>query len=93
MNYGPSSARLRRDYARCASGNTAIECSVQAFIRQHGLNRKTAKKWRGRDFVHDVPMEPKVPRSTVLTPAEEAMAVAFRRHTLRRSTTASTRCR
>jgi transposase InsO family protein len=46
------------------------------------LNRKTVRKWRGRDFVHEAPMGPKAPRSTVLTPEEEAMVVAFRKHTL-----------
>jgi transposase InsO family protein len=55
---------------------------IQELAQQHGLNRKTVRKWRGRDFVHDAPMGPKAPRSTVLTPEEEAMAVAFRKHTL-----------
>jgi transposase InsO family protein len=55
---------------------------LQELAEQHGLNRKTVRKWRSRDFVHDAPMGPKAPRSTVLTPAEEGMAVAFRRHTL-----------
>ncbi len=49
---------------------------------QYGLNRKTVRKWRGRDTVQDAPMGPKEPRSTVLTASEEAIAVAFRRHTL-----------
>jgi transposase InsO family protein len=39
-------------------------------------------KWKKRAFVHDAPMGPKDPRSTVLTAEEEAIAVAFRRHTL-----------
>lgn len=34
------------------------------------------------DFFHDGPMGTKAPRSIVLTVEEEAMAVAFRRHTL-----------
>jgi len=49
---------------------------------RHGLNRKTVAKWRKRTFVHDAPMGPKVPRSTVLSPEEEAIVVAFRKHTL-----------
>ena len=49
---------------------------------RYGLDQKTVAKWRKRDFVHDAPMGPKTPRSTVLTPEEEAAAVAFRRHTL-----------
>jgi hypothetical protein len=35
-----------------------------------------------RSFVHDAPMGPKQPRSTVLTPDQEAACVAFRTHTL-----------
>ncbi|GAB3309714.1 hypothetical protein GCM10027511_22420 [Hymenobacter humi] len=38
-------------------------------------------KWRKRATVTDAPMGP-VPSSTVLTAEEEAIAVAFRRHTL-----------
>jgi transposase-like protein len=48
----------------------------------HGLNQKTVAKWRKRAFVHDAPMGPKTVRSTVLTAEEEAMVVAFRKHTL-----------
>ena len=56
--------------------------SLKALSRKHGVNQKTVTKWRKRDFVHDAPMGPKNPRSTVLSPEEEAMCVAFRRHTL-----------
>src|SRR5690606_37769295 len=55
---------------------------LQELAGRYGLNRKTVAKWRKRGFLHDAPMGPKVPRSTVLTPEEEAMAVAFRRHAL-----------
>ncbi|MBP29062.1 IS481 family transposase [Methylobacterium brachiatum] len=46
------------------------------------MNPKTVAKWRKRAFVHDAVMGPKTPRSTVLTTEEEAIIVAFRRHTL-----------
>src|SRR5262249_11734272 len=46
------------------------------------LNPKTVMKWRKRAFLYDAPMGPKVPRSTVLSAEEEALAVAFRKHTL-----------
>ena len=49
---------------------------------RYGLNRKTVAKWRKRGFLHDAPMCPKAPCSTVLTAQEEATAVAFRKHTL-----------
>ncbi|MEM1144556.1 MAG: IS481 family transposase, partial [Pseudomonadota bacterium] len=56
--------------------------TVSALAEQHGLNRKTVAKWRKRQTVEDAPMGPKQPRSTVLSPEEEATVVAFRRHTL-----------
>src|SRR5262249_35862810 len=48
----------------------------------YDLNPKTVMKWRKRAFLYDAPMGPKVPRSTVLSAEEEALAVAFRKHTL-----------
>src|SRR6202012_2786590 len=45
-------------------------------------NQKTVAKWRKRSFVHDAPMGPKALRSTVLSIEEEAVIVAFLRHTL-----------
>jgi transposase InsO family protein len=55
---------------------------LKELAARHGLNQKTVAKWRRRSFVHDVPMGPKSPRSTVLASEEEAAAVAFRKHTL-----------
>jgi len=55
--------------------------SVQALAVRHGINPKTVAKWRKRATVTDAPMGP-APASTGLTPEEEAIAVAFRRHTL-----------
>jgi transposase-like protein len=64
---------------------TAIQRSqatLKELAQQYGINPKTVAKWRKRDFVDDAPMGPKKPASTVLTAEEEAMCVAFRRHTL-----------
>ena len=55
---------------------------VAEIAEKYGLNPKTVRKWKQRPGVADAPMGPKDPRSTVLTPQEEAIAVAFRRHTL-----------
>ncbi len=73
----------------CAATTHAIRAAIQrskasdaALSRTYGLNPKTVAKWRKRDGVDDAPMGPKEPRSTVLSKEEEALAVAFRRHTL-----------
>ena len=55
---------------------------LKELAAQYVLNHKTVAKWRKRAFVNDVPMGPKAPRSTVLSPEEEAIVVAFRKHTL-----------
>jgi transposase-like protein len=64
---------------------TAIQrskASLKELAARHGLNPKTVAKWRKRSFVHDAPMGPKDPRSSVLSAEEEAAVVAFRKHTL-----------
>ena len=58
------------------------EATTAALSRQLGINVKTVAKWRRRDSVEDARMGPKEVRSTVLTVEEEAVVVAFRRHTL-----------
>jgi transposase InsO family protein len=46
------------------------------------VNPKTITKWKRRSSPADAPMGPKEPRSTVLSTEEEAIIVAFRKHTL-----------
>lgn len=58
------------------------EESVRALASRHGISPTTVQKWRKRATVADAPMGPKTVRSTVLSIEEEAMVVAFRRHTL-----------
>jgi len=58
------------------------KATAKALAERHGLNPKTVAKWKKRTFVHDAPMGPKAPRSTVLSIEEEAIVVAFRKHTL-----------
>jgi transposase InsO family protein len=50
--------------------------------RRHGINPKTVAKWKKRESVSDLRTGPRQPHSTVLTLEQEAMIVAFRRHTL-----------
>jgi transposase len=60
----------------------AAQASTRALAAQYGLNPKTVAKWRARQITVDAPMGPCQPRSTVLTEAEEAIIVEFRRRTL-----------
>jgi len=56
--------------------------SLRSLAKRYGINQKTAAKWKRRTSVTDLPTGPKEARSTVLTVEEEAIVVAFRKHTL-----------
>jgi len=56
------------------------QTSLAQLSKELGSNAKTVAKWRKRQTVEDLKTGPKEPRSTVLTEAEEATIVAFRRH-------------
>jgi transposase InsO family protein len=56
--------------------------SLRGLAKRHGINPKTVAKWKKRPSVQDERTGPKEPRSTVLSREEEAIIVAFRRHTL-----------
>jgi transposase InsO family protein len=56
--------------------------SLRALAKRYGINQKTVAKWKGRTSAADLRTGAKEPRSTVLTVEEEAVVVAFRRHTL-----------
>jgi transposase InsO family protein len=58
------------------------QATTRALAARYGLNPKTIAKWRRRTTTADRPMGPTRPRSTVLTEAEEAIVVEFRRRTL-----------
>ena len=58
------------------------KASNAALSRELGINVKTVAKWRKRNYVADAQMGPKEVHSTVLSLEEEAVIVAFRRHTL-----------
>ena len=58
------------------------QASLRTLAKRHGINQKTVAKWKKRTSVADLPTGPKDPRSTLLTIEEEAVVVAFRRHTL-----------
>ena len=56
--------------------------SLRALAKRYGINQKTVAKWKRRGSVADLSTGPKDPKSTVLSIEEEAIVVAFRRHTL-----------
>jgi transposase InsO family protein len=56
--------------------------SLRAQAKRYGINQKTVAKWKKRVSVADLPTGPKEPKSTVLSIEEEAVIVAFRKHTL-----------
>ncbi len=58
------------------------QASAAELSRTYGINPKTVLKWRKRATVEDRKTGPTAPSSTVLSNDEEAIIVAFRRHTL-----------
>jgi transposase InsO family protein len=72
-----------------ASTTTAIRRAIQdsqeslrALAKRYGINPKTVAKWRSRKSTADIRPGPKDAHSAVLRIEEEAMIVAFRKHTL-----------
>jgi transposase InsO family protein len=73
----------------CATTTEAVRRAIQnsqeslrALSKRYGINQKTVAKWKKRGSVADMPTGPKEPKSTVLSIEDEAIIVAFRRHTL-----------
>src|ERR1700712_2903749 len=56
--------------------------SLRVLAKRYGINQKTVAKWKKRTAVRDLPTGPRDAHSTVLSIEEEAIIVAFRRHTL-----------
>lgn len=68
--------------AHRSSPTSGSEESVRALARRCGISPTTVGTWRKRETVADQPMGPVEPHSTTLTLGQEAMILAFRRHTL-----------
>ena len=73
----------------CATTTEAVrraiqhsQASLRALAKRYGINPKTVAKWKKRPAVSDLKTGPTAPRSTSLSLEEEAVIVAFRRHTL-----------
>jgi transposase-like protein len=57
------------------------QASLRSLAAHCGINPKTVAKWRQRASVQDARMGPE-PHSTTLSTEQEAIIVAFRKHTL-----------
>lgn len=73
----------------CAKTTEAIRISInnsqeslRTLAKKYSINIKTVAKWKKRTVASDAAMGPKNPRSTILSIEEEAVCVAFRKHTL-----------
>ncbi len=71
-----------RTTSRVRAELQASQEKTSTLAQRYGLSRTTVNKWRGRTTTADAPMGPAAPRSTVLSPEEEAMVVEFRRRIL-----------
>jgi transposase InsO family protein len=78
----PSLHGSARTTPRVRAELQAAREATRALAARHGLNPKTVAKWRRRTTTADAPMGPRRPRGSVLTEAEEAVVVEFRRRTL-----------
>src|ERR1700739_528422 len=73
----------------CATTTEAIRRAIQhsqeslrSLSKRYGISPKTVAKWRKRSSVADLKTGPKDAKSTVLSVEDEAIIVAFRKHTL-----------
>ena len=78
---------MTRKFHPCARTNATLRREIQessetnkALAARLGLNLKTVAKWRSRPTTSDARKGPR-PVSTVLSAAEEALIVVFRKHT------------
>lgn len=93
MRYGSRSSWLSpHDAARSSRLDAArptkhrnrrpSRAALSILAARHGLNPKTVAKWRRRTYTADARIGPTRPRSSVLSEAEAAIVVEFRRRTL-----------
>jgi hypothetical protein len=83
----PSRDARRRSHS-CATTTPTVRRAIQAseetniaLAKRYRVNRKTIAKWKAREFISDERMGPKNPRSSLLTPHDEAVILAYRWHT------------
>lgn len=72
-------ASVTRTTQRIRAERQKTPASLCIAARQLGLDPKTILKWRKQSTATDVPMGPRIPKSTVFTLVEEAIIVGLRR--------------
>ena len=82
MSYGKRSAWQRPHDAAYSSRAPSVERERPLACSTLRPEPQDCAEWRQRTTTADAPMGPKAPKSTVLTPAEEAIVVAFRQKRL-----------
>lgn len=75
-------ARLTRSYMAAPRRQRQSVEQYRTLSKRYGINQKTGAKWKKHTSVAVLPTGPKEPRTTVLSVEEEAVIVAFRKHTL-----------
>ncbi|ANL31994.1 IS481 family insertion sequence transposase domain-containing protein (plasmid) [Rhizobium phaseoli] len=78
----PGFTRERHDDRGIRRAIQNSEESLRTLSKRYGINQKTVAKWKKRTSLVDLPTGPKDPHSTTFSLEEEAVIVAFRRHTL-----------
>ena len=58
-----------------AKTTPVVRAAIKELAGRYDRNPKTVTKWKKRAFVHDAPMGPKAPHSSVLSAEKEALAV------------------
>jgi hypothetical protein len=93
MVYHMGTYRHGRPYGTTTPGSARTTAAVRRAIQhsqesiakladRYDLNPRAVARWKKRSCVQDAPMGPKQPCSTVLNRGEEALIIAFRKHTL-----------
>ncbi|MBP6769764.1 MAG: transposase [Reyranella sp.] len=80
LAHRPASSTARAHRPRKAA--VRLSQPLRSRSKRYGINPKTVAKWTKRGSVADLKTGPKQARSTVLSIEDEAIIVAFRKHTL-----------
>lgn len=81
-NYGTNTTRVCQNDRGVRRAIQNSQESLNKIAKRYAINPKTVAKWKKRSSVQDASMGPKQARSSVLTPEQEAICIAFRKHTI-----------